>query len=442
MPALRKGCEMKQLTVFDYHTLDIETREFVLCKERTIKARVAHAIIETGNDLISVKERLPHGSFTSWAGSAFGMSRERAAEYMRIASAFKSADSAHLENFSKTALLLLSSGDIPEPIRDEALELAAGGEFIDADTVRELKEKLESLENEKSLLEYKLSHADVENSLALKEKADRLESDKALIEQKYLESEKDRDFLRDEYERRIAFLEDSKSGLESEIEELKEDLDSYESGDDPDCVSCKAAHPHCFCCCLECRNKCNAEQVCRKPVKVIHKTVEVPGPEKIVEKIPEDYNDFRVKAQTLLHEVDKYRSELDRERTQTDWLRRESGIKEASAKIEVGIGILTEVIRMEVPDTWEIPLDLQRKISEIVRCFSSFCAVEDGVSDQSSREKLFRAGYTILRPDEDGIRIRKYSGTGVWKSHSKHETKKAMRNELSRLLKDEKTVLA
>jgi len=413
---------MKQLECFDYHTLDIETREFVLCKERTIKARVAHAIIETGNDLISVKERLPHGSFTSWVSSAFGMSKERAAEYMRISSAFKGADSALLENFSKSSLLLLSSKDTPDEAREEALDFSSRGQYIGA-----------------------------EEATALKEKAKRLEQEREILEQKYLESEKDRIFLTDlktELETRVELLQDMESAVSqdrddvlAELADLRKQMNEQEghlkNQTDTDCAECRSAHPHCDGCCLVCQDRCNANQVCRKPVKVVHHAVEVP-----VEKIPEDYHEFRIKSQTLMDEIDTVRSKLDKEREVTERLQKETEIQSAVTKIETGIQILSGAIRTEGLESWEIPLVTQYSIIDVFGWLSGLCTAGVEVSDQSSREKLLRAGYTILRASDESRMIKIYSGKGSWKKHSEYETQKEMRRALSDLLSDEKTVMA
>ncbi len=132
-----------------YTEIDPETRVFLQGKEQIIKSLVANSIIEIGAQLREAKERVGHGNFQRWIRECFGMSEFRAREYMRIEQAFKTADSAVLENLNKTSLLLLSSPSLPEEIREEVKEqvlvIAETGEKVTLDMVKDLiREKKEA----------------------------------------------------------------------------------------------------------------------------------------------------------------------------------------------------------------------------------------------------------------------------------------------------------
>ena len=53
-------------------------------------------IIEVGNDLLAVKEALPHGQFLPWLRAEFGWSERSAQNFMSVAEQFKSAKIADL----------------------------------------------------------------------------------------------------------------------------------------------------------------------------------------------------------------------------------------------------------------------------------------------------------------------------------------------------------
>lgn len=83
--------EAIQRSLFDYDSLDIETRIFVLDKAASIQARLkrtAEDIIAIGQDLIEVKQRLGHGKFGDWLKSEFEMSQMTAVKFMRVADLF------------------------------------------------------------------------------------------------------------------------------------------------------------------------------------------------------------------------------------------------------------------------------------------------------------------------------------------------------------------
>jgi len=82
---------MIQSSLFDYGLLDDETRTFVQEKTQSIHTRLkrtAEDIIAIGHDLIEVKERLGHGQFIPWLQSEFGMSRQTAHDFIRVAERF------------------------------------------------------------------------------------------------------------------------------------------------------------------------------------------------------------------------------------------------------------------------------------------------------------------------------------------------------------------
>lgn len=117
---------------FDYAALDAETRIVVQQRTgeiRTIARRAASDIIEIGQKLSDVKDRLGHGRFGSWLEAEFAWQERTARSFMAVAEKFKSANIADL-NFAPTALYLLASSSVPDEARQEAVDRAAQGEHI------------------------------------------------------------------------------------------------------------------------------------------------------------------------------------------------------------------------------------------------------------------------------------------------------------------------
>jgi hypothetical protein len=122
--------ELIQLA-FDYDQLDTETR--IVVRQRTTEIRerlrrTAQDIVEVGQRMTEIKDRLPHGQFGPWLSAEFGMSEGHARKMMQVSRAFGQND--HYDRFAPTALMLLAAPGTPEEARAEALEAAAAGEPI------------------------------------------------------------------------------------------------------------------------------------------------------------------------------------------------------------------------------------------------------------------------------------------------------------------------
>lgn len=132
---------MTQIALFNYAGLDTETRIIVQQRTSEIKTlvrRSAQDIIEIGQKLIEVKERLGHGNFGPWLEREFGWTTTTAWNFMQVAGKFSNFE--NLENFGASALYLLASPSTPEPARLEAIERAEAGEVITHKTAQAIVE--------------------------------------------------------------------------------------------------------------------------------------------------------------------------------------------------------------------------------------------------------------------------------------------------------------
>jgi hypothetical protein len=100
--------------------------------------QTAQGIVEIGQRLIEVKERLGHGGFLPWLEGKFGWNERTARKWMNVTKTFKSAPGADLSMFQSKALYLLSAPSTPEQARTEALALAESGEKVTHAKAQEL----------------------------------------------------------------------------------------------------------------------------------------------------------------------------------------------------------------------------------------------------------------------------------------------------------------
>lgn len=345
---------MTQLAVFSYDALDNSTREFLILKEKTIKLRMVNSVVETGRDLIEAKKKCDFGTFIPWVNYAFGMSKERAAEYMRVAKEFDGIDSNLLDQFGKSALVMLSSRSMPAEVKEKAFDLAESGEKVTAETVKRLKEELQ------------------------------------------------------EYEHTISELNDDLHKSQCRVEELKSEIIGFQV---------------------------------RKPEKVVE----------IVERevFPADYQDmerqkdnFKKQAQSAIQSVDEIRKDLDKERADSLKLRNEIAYERSLSHLEIGVDLIHRYVGYKWFESHDVGFVLQKKISDIIGILSCLCECPSIDTDRFSRDKLFKAGFMLIRPDDENHVIKKYDGKGVWSVHSKYENRKSFREALKVLNEDEKVILA
>lgn len=131
---------MSLATLFDYGALDAETRIVVQQKTGEIRERIkrtANDIVEIGERLIEIKERLGHGQFGEWLKAEFEWDERTARRLISVADTFKS-DKLSVLGIAPSALYALSAPSTPEPARKEAIDQAKAGKTIshgDAKTI-------------------------------------------------------------------------------------------------------------------------------------------------------------------------------------------------------------------------------------------------------------------------------------------------------------------
>ncbi len=134
---------------FDYAALDADTARQVRVRDQRIRQRVRQTLevlIAIGNDLIAVKQVLPHGCFLSWLRTEVGWAERTARNFMIVAQRFgaKSAIIADL-TIDPTAAYLLARPSVPEEAVTAAVRRAEKGERVTVAVAREILSKVQKM---------------------------------------------------------------------------------------------------------------------------------------------------------------------------------------------------------------------------------------------------------------------------------------------------------
>lgn len=127
---------------FDYSQLDPEIARQVQPAVPRIQRLVGKTVLDmiaVGQELLAVKEALPHGSFGPWVRAEFKWAERTARNFMRVAARFgpKTATLAD-SRMGVGAAYLLAAASAPEEASEEAIRRAARGEWISASVAREI----------------------------------------------------------------------------------------------------------------------------------------------------------------------------------------------------------------------------------------------------------------------------------------------------------------
>src|SRR5687768_6309412 len=125
---------------FDYSSLSGDIADTVRAAADRIKGRHQRqmaAIIETGRDLLAIKEQLGHGQFLEWIQAEFGMTDRTAENYTRAATEF--GDKIEIiSNLPPTEVYRLASPSTPPSVRDTVVSRLEAGERVEPVEVRTL----------------------------------------------------------------------------------------------------------------------------------------------------------------------------------------------------------------------------------------------------------------------------------------------------------------
>ncbi|PSM47800.1 hypothetical protein C7Y66_17930 [Chroococcidiopsis sp. CCALA 051] len=128
---------------FNYTELEAEISQFVRQQTGEIQAlvkRTAQDIIEIGQKLNAVKDKLKHGRFIDWIEAEFHWSYPTAARFMQVADRFGN-QIYQIDKFAPSAMYELAAPSTSKQAIEEAIALAASGESITYSKAKALKKK-------------------------------------------------------------------------------------------------------------------------------------------------------------------------------------------------------------------------------------------------------------------------------------------------------------
>lgn len=121
---------------------NIELTEVTAATER-IKLRLrrtAEDIVAIGQDLILIKNQLPHGQFLPWVEQHFEMKRQSAQNFMNVAERFGSNYQSLV--ISSSILYELAAPSTPDEVVQQVTEKAQSGESVSVAEVKALKQQV------------------------------------------------------------------------------------------------------------------------------------------------------------------------------------------------------------------------------------------------------------------------------------------------------------
>ncbi|MDJ0589175.1 MAG: DUF3102 domain-containing protein [Pleurocapsa sp. MO_226.B13] len=143
------------LATFDYTSLDQTTADFVLeetQKIKTLMKQTVKGIIETGERLHRVKQRLNHGEFMTWVENEIKCHYSTALHFMRVWQTFgEQKEQISNVGINVSVLYLLSAPSMPAELRTEILEMAKAGNPISFAEAKRLKKEYTEQKNDNSL---------------------------------------------------------------------------------------------------------------------------------------------------------------------------------------------------------------------------------------------------------------------------------------------------
>ena len=145
------------LSAFNYASLDQTTAEFLLQETQEIKSlmkRTVEGIIETGERLQRVKQKLQHGEFMAWVENEIKCHYSTALHFMRVWETFgEQKEQIADAGINVSVLYLLSAPSMPEQLRTEIVEMAKAGNPVSFAEAKRLKKEYTERRSDESSTE-------------------------------------------------------------------------------------------------------------------------------------------------------------------------------------------------------------------------------------------------------------------------------------------------
>jgi len=123
--------------VFDYNALGTNEAADLRAAATTIRGRMAASVIETGRDLLAIRERLEYGQFEAWV-EAECLITPRTAQNMMAAARWAEGKSETVSLLPPTVIYRLSAPSTPEDTRRDLLRRIEAGEKVSATDAKQI----------------------------------------------------------------------------------------------------------------------------------------------------------------------------------------------------------------------------------------------------------------------------------------------------------------
>jgi hypothetical protein len=131
---------------FDYTPLatkDAQRMHAAAQRIRLLVQRTLGDVIAIGQELLSVKETLPHGQFSAWLRAEFDWTLRTAQRFMAVAQRFGSkSDTMSVMRIDLTAAYMLAAPTAPQKASEAALQRAQSGERITTSIAKKILSNL------------------------------------------------------------------------------------------------------------------------------------------------------------------------------------------------------------------------------------------------------------------------------------------------------------
>ena len=140
--------------------LTIQKKQHYTVRATSCLKRMAQDIIELSQIAHEYYQEFGYQDYISWVKEELKLSDKQGERFLNVYNKFGITDNLSVENIGASALYLLSAPSTPESAREEALELAEAGETVTHAKAKELVEAHKEIERLKAENEYLKSTPD------------------------------------------------------------------------------------------------------------------------------------------------------------------------------------------------------------------------------------------------------------------------------------------
>jgi predicted transcriptional regulator len=127
-----EGGPLREVEPFDYAQFPEDVAEQAQSIVNSYRRRARSYFINTGRDLLSMKEKLEHGLFTKWIEAELGMTPRTAQNFMQAARHFGEKDKSEIiSRLPPTTIYKLAAPTTPEPLRQQVVKRLEAGEHLE-----------------------------------------------------------------------------------------------------------------------------------------------------------------------------------------------------------------------------------------------------------------------------------------------------------------------